>query len=113
MQPGDGELIKLWMKFRNISIAEFKKIYERLGIKFDAYLGESYFAEETDKLVEECLEKKLAKKDEETGAIAVEDLDGLPSFFLRKKDDSGLYITRDLAALIFRVEGFEPDDNPY
>src|SRR3989338_5949787 len=113
MEEGDSELIKLWMKFRNISIAEFKKIYERLGIKFDMYIGESYFAGETDKIVEECLEKKLAKKDEETGAIAVEDLDGLPSFLLRKKDDSGLYITRDLAALIFRVEVFEPDDILY
>ena len=113
MEKGDSELIKLWMKFRSISIAEFKKIYERLGIKFDAYLGESYFAGETDKIVKECLEKKLAKKDEETGAIAVEDLEGLPSFLLRKKDDSGLYITRDLAALIFRVEVFEPDDILY
>jgi len=113
MEEGDKGLITLWAKFRSISIAEFKKVYERLGIKFDMYLGESYFAEETDKIVEECLEKKLAKKDEETGAIAVENLDGLPSFLLRKKDDSGLYITRDLAALIFRVEVFEPDDVLY
>jgi len=113
MEKEDRGLIKLWSKFRNISIAEFKKVYERLGIKFDMYIGESYFAGETDKIVEECLEKKLAKKDEETGAIAVEDLDGLPSFLLRKKDDSGLYITRDLAALIFRVEVFEPDDILY
>src|SRR3989338_10967755 len=113
MEKEDSELIKLWMKFRSISIAEFKKVYERLGIKFDTYLGESYFAEETDKIVDECLEKGLAKKDEETGAIAVEDLEGLPSFLLRKKDDSGLYITRDLAALIFRMEVFEPDDILY
>ena len=113
MEEGDEELISLWMKFRSISIAEFKKIYERLGIKFDTYIGESYFAGETDKLVEECLEKGLAKKDEETGAIAVENLEGLPSFLLRKKDDSGLYITRDLAALIFRVEVFEPNDILY
>src|SRR3989339_1012728 len=113
MEKGDKGLIKLWSKFRSISIAEFKKIYERLGIKFDMYIGESYFAGETDKIVEECLEKKLAKKDEETGAIAVEDLEGLPSFLLRKKDDSGLYITRDLAALIFRMEVFEPDDILY
>ena len=113
MEEGNKGLINLWAKFRNISIAEFKKVYERLGIKFDMYLGESYFAGETDKIVKECLEKKLAKKDEETGAIAVENLDGLPSFLLRKKDDSGLYITRDLAALIFRVEVFEPDDILY
>ena len=43
----------------------------------------------------------------------VENLDGLPSFCCGKKDDSGLYITRDLAALIFRTEVFEPDDILY
>ena len=105
-KKGDKKLLRLWTNFRKISIAEFKKVYERLGIKFDTYIGESYFAGETDKIVEECLEKNLAKEDKETGAIVVEDLDGLPSFLLRKKDDSGLYITRDLAALIFQNGGF-------
>ena len=62
MEEGDKKLLNLWAKFKKISIAEFKKVYERLGIKFDTYLGESYFAGETDKIVEECLEKKLAKK---------------------------------------------------
>ena len=57
--------------------------------------------------------EKISQKDPETGAIVVEDLEGLPSFLLRKKDDAGLYITRDLAALIFRVEVFEPDDILY
>ena len=113
MEKGDKKLLRLWTNFRKISIAEFKKVYERLGIKFDTYIGESYFAGETDKIVEECLEKKLAKEDKETGAIVVEDLDGLPSFLLRKKDDSGLYITRDLAALIFRTEVFKPDEILY
>ena len=113
MEKGDKKLLRLWTNFRKISIAEFKKVYERLGIKFDTYIGESYFAGETDKIVEECLEKKLAKEDKETGAIVVEDLDGLPSFLLRKKDDSGLYITRDLAALIFRTEVFKPDEIIY
>ena len=131
---GTKKLLRLWTNFRKISIAEFKKVYERLGIKFDTYIGESYFAGETDKIVEECLlrrlaptetagkvgaptkaseEKNLAKTDKETGAIVVEDLDGLPSFLLRKKDDSGLYITRDLAALIFRTEVFKPDEIIY
>lgn len=126
MEEGDKKLLNLWAKFRKISIAEFKKVYERLGIKFDTYLGESYFAGETDKIVEECLlrrrvgaptraseDKKIASIDSGTGAIAVEDLEGLPSFLLRKKDDSGLYITRDLATLIFRTEVFEPDEILY
>ena len=60
MEEGGKKLINLWVRFRKISIAEFKKVYERLGIKFDAYLGESYFAGETDKIVEECLLRRLA-----------------------------------------------------
>lgn len=113
MENGDKAILKLWERFRKISVAEFKKVYEKLGVKFDTYIGESYFAKDTNKIVEECLEKKLAKTDTETGAVAVENLENLPSFLLRKKDDSGLYITRDLAALIFRMEVFEPDEVIY
>ena len=43
----------------------------------------------------------------------VEDLRVCRHFYCAKKDDAGLYITRDLAALIFRVEVFEPDDILY
>lgn len=113
MEDGDESLLKLWKKFRKISIAEFKKVYEKLGVSFDTYVGESFFAKETDKIVGDCLKKKLAKIDTETGAVAVENLNGLPSFLLRKKDDSGLYITRDLATLVFRMEIFKPDDVLY
>ncbi|MCK6463042.1 MAG: arginine--tRNA ligase [Candidatus Pacebacteria bacterium] len=113
MEEGDEKLLRLWKKFRKISLAEFKKVYKKLGVSFDTYIGESYFAKETDKIIEECLDKKLAKIDSETKAVAVEGLDGLPSFLLRKKDDSGLYITRDLATLIFRMEVFEPDEILY
>ena len=125
--------MRLWTNFRKISIAEFKKVYERLGIKFDTYLGESYFAGETDKIVEECLLRRLAPtetagkvgaptkaSEEKSGKNGQRNrrdrggrFDGLPSFLLRKKDDSGLYITRDLAALIFRTEVFKPDEIIY
>ena len=106
MEKGDKKLLRLWTNFRKISIAEFKKVYERLGIKFDTYIGESYFAGETDKIVEECLEKKTGQEDSETGRHSGGKFGGVAFFLLRKKDDSGLYITRDLVALIFQNGGF-------
>ena len=106
MEEGDKKLLNLWIKFRKISIAEFKKTYERLGIKFDTYLGESYFAGEAEKIIQEALNKKIVFEDPSTGAIAVE-LGGLPSFLLRKQDGSTLYITRDLATLKFRTATFK------
>lgn len=110
MEGGDKKTLNLWNKFRKISVAEFKKIYNKLDIKFDIYLGESYFAEKSGGFIKEALDKKIASIDIETGAVVVESLEGLPSFLLRKQDGSSLYITRDLAALKFRTENFKPNE---
>ena len=113
LEKGDEKLFKLWAKFKKISISEFNRIYKKLGIKFDICLGESFFVEESEKLIKEILNRKIAFEDSESGAIAVENLEGLPSFLLRKKDGSTLYITRDLAALKFRKETFRPEQILY
>jgi len=112
LEEGDEKLLKLWDKFKKISIAEFKKVYDSLGVKFDTYLGESYFSEESARIIEEALEKKIAFKDQATGAVAVE-MPGLPSFLLRKQDGSTLYIARDLATLKFRTLTFNPQKTLY
>ena len=83
-KKGTKSLLNLWAKFKKISIAEFKKVYERLGIKFDTYLGESYFAGEAEKIIQEALNKKIVFEDPSTRAIAVE-LGGLPSFCCANK----------------------------
>lgn len=107
MEAGDPKLLRLWHKFKKISVLEFKKIYDKLGVNFDMYLGESHFLS-IDGVIEQCLQKNIAKKDE-SGAIIVDSLSGIPSFLLRKQDGSSLYAARDLAAIKFRVETFKPD----
>jgi len=109
LEKGDGKIKKLWEKFSKLSIKEFDEVYDILGIKFDTYLGESYFAKDAEDEVKKALEKNLARKDEESDAIVVDTLLGVPSFLLRKQDGSTLYISRDLAKIKFRIANFKPD----
>lgn len=109
LEKRDPELIALWKRFRDLSIESFAGVYRRLGVNFDLNIGESYFIEQADKLVDECLDNGICKKDPESGAVVAEEIHGLPSFLLRKQDGSTLYHSRDLAAIDFRVKTFNPD----
>lgn len=48
MQEGDEEALTLWKWFYDISIKEFERVYEMLGVKFDAYTGESFYNDKMD-----------------------------------------------------------------
>lgn len=104
LEQGDQKLLNLWKKFRDLSVKAFQKVYKRLGINFDIYLGESYFLSEVDNVINEAIEKGIAKQNDQL--VVVENLDNLPSFLLRKEDGSTLYLSRDLAALKLRFEKF-------
>jgi len=106
LEEGNEDAVKLWDAFCDFSLEEFKKIYHMLDIEFDHYLGESFYNEQLDRVVEYAWQKGIAKESE--GAIVV-DLEeyGLPPCILKKKDGATLYITRDLAAAIYRYQEFE------
>lgn len=106
LESGDVELLRLWAQFRKLSVVDFEKTYERLDVNFDIQIGESYFVSQSDTIVHELIKKGLAT---ELGVgIVVVDFGILPSFLLRKKDGSSLYMTRDIATLKFRMKQFHP-----
>lgn len=109
LERKDPELVALWKRFRDLSLKDFKRVYERLGIEFDINIGESYFSDWADLIVEECLTKGFCRKDKSSSAVVVDQMDELSSFLLRKQDGTSLYLTRDLATLQFRVSTFKPD----
>lgn len=109
LEQKDQELIVLWKRFRDLSLKDFERVYKLLGIEFDTNIGESYFADRTNEIVEECLVKNFCKEDKASGAVIVDQIEGLPSFLLRKQDGSSLYLSRDLATLQFRVNTFNPN----
>ncbi|MCU0680451.1 MAG: arginine--tRNA ligase [Planctomycetes bacterium] len=108
LEQKDPELMALWKRFRDLSLIDFKRVYDLLGVSFDTNIGESYFNEEAEKIADECLVKKVCRLDE-SGAVVVDPIGYLPSFLLRKQDGSSLYLTRDLATIAFRVKTFNPE----
>lgn len=105
LEKQEPEAVRQWEHFRALSLDEFQRLYRFLGIKFDAYQGESFYNHLLEQTVELVKEKGLVKESE--GALLA-DLEphGLPPCLLRKKDGATLYITRDLAAAIYRYEQY-------
>lgn len=109
LEEKDPKLVELWKEFRDLSIDGFQNIYDKLGIKFDTYMGEGYFSDQAKDATKECLDNGVARKDHDTEAVVVDSLDGVPSFLLQKQDGSSLYLTRDLATLASRIKIFKPE----
>jgi len=106
LQMGDKENIKIWKKFYQISLAEFKKIYKILKVDFDYYLGESFYKPMLEEVVKEALKKGVAKKSQ--GAVVIDTGRGTP-FIIQKSDGSYLYSTTDIAAVKYRIKKFKAD----
>lgn len=106
LEDGGEEETEIWRKFRELSLAEFERIYRRLGVHFDSYLGESGYNEAVERTVAELERKGLLKESE--GALVVE-LGELPPCLIKKKDGATLYATRDIAAAIQRYETYRFD----
>ena len=106
LEEGKEEVRVLWQRFRDLSLAEFNRIYGRLGITFDSYAWEAFYNEMTLGAVREVQEKGVARESE--GALVV-DLEGLPTCLIRKADGATLYLTRDLAAARYRYETYSFD----
>lgn len=109
LEKKDSDLVALWKRFRDLSLKDFARVYAQLGIEFDINIGESYFTDQADKLVDECMASGLCRKDNVSEAVVVDQMGEIPSFLLRKQDGSSLYLSRDLATIQFRVKTFKPD----
>ena len=112
-EDGDARALELWGLFRGISLAEFQRIYDRLGVRFDHVEGESAYREDLDRTVERVA--KTAGTREDQGALVVDMAytDGEPPLMLRKRDGATLYATRDIAAAIDRFERFDFERSLY
>ena len=107
LHAGDEENLRLWREFLPHSLDEMNRIYRRLGIRFDYTLGESFYHDRLGPLVEELLQKGLARESE--GAVCIFFPDIETPMIIRKQDGAFLYATTDLATLRYRMETWNPD----
>ncbi len=106
LEKGDKEARRIWETCREKSLKEFEKIYNELDIKIDYVLGESFYEDKLQDVIEEAKEKGVAKKSE--GALIIE-FDDMPPAMILKSDEGTTYLTRDLAAAKYRIKEFSPD----
>jgi len=108
LEEGDDMARMIWQACIKISLEEFKKIYDLLGVEIDHAIGESFYLDKTEAVIKEAEEKKLAK--ESQGALIFEYPDeALPPAMLLKSDKASTYFTRDLAAIEYRIKEWHPD----
>lgn len=112
LEQKDAYCIELWEKFKAISLKEFQKIYDMLGIKFDAIIGESFYIDKMDKIYELLEEAQVLKESEGAQIVDLEDK-GLGVCMIKKSDGSSIYVTRDLAAIRYRAQTYHFDKTLY
>ena len=112
LESGDQEAVSYWEHFKKLSLEAYASIYNRLGIEFEYYHGESHYNQMLERVINLVQEKGIARESEGALIIDLEPHD-LPPVMLRKKDGATLYITRDLAAAIYRKETFDFDRSLY
>jgi len=111
LEKGDQQAQGLWAKFKHHSIDEFRKIYDALGVEFDSYNGEAFYAPKVEGAIEVVQKKKLAEIDE--GALIVRLKGYEMPMMLRKRDESTTYASRDVATLLDRIETLKFDTMIY
>ncbi|KAH7077047.1 hypothetical protein FB567DRAFT_140494 [Paraphoma chrysanthemicola] len=115
LEDGDETLVAFWKRVREAVIDDYQKFYDRLGIRFDDYSGESEVKAETMAEVEQVLKDK-GLSEESAGAWMV-DMTKLGAraghAIIRDRGGSSTYLLRDLAAVLERSRKYSFDKMIY
>ena len=112
LEQGSKEEVELWQWFREESLKEFQRVYDMLGIEFDSYNGESFYSDKMPRFEKELLDKGLLQESKGAQVVDLEEYK-LGTALIKKSDGSSLYITRDIAAAVYRKENYNFYKNIY
>lgn len=106
IEDGNKEALELFDYFKQITLKEVNKVYDRLHVKFDSYAGESFYNDKMQPVLDELTEKGLLV--ESDGAKVVKfPGDEMPPCLLQRSDGATLYATRDMAAAYYRKKTYD------
>ena len=105
LEDGDEEAHGLWSWFREESLKEFMELYNDLDIDFDSFNGEAFYNDKMDAVIDTLKEKQLLVESQGAQVVDLED-EGLNVAMIQRTDGATLYMTRDLAAAIFRKNNY-------
>lgn len=107
MEAGDEEAISLWQWFRDESLVEFNRLYDELGVSFDSFNGEAFYNDKMDEVVDILTEKGLLEESQGAQVVNLEKYGIEHPALIKKSDGATLYITRDLAAALYRKRTYD------
>ena len=108
MEQGDEEALEIWQWFRDISLKEFMRVYNILGMEFDSFAGESFYRDKTADVIKRLTDDGLLKESQGAMIVPLDEYD-MPPCIVAKKDGSSIYATRDLAAILYRKATYNFD----
>ena len=106
IEIGDEEAVSLWKQMKDATIREVKKTYERMGVRFDSWAGESFYEDKMEPVIDELREKGISKLDKGATIVDLSEWN-MPPCIILKSDGSTIYATRDLAAACYRKETYD------
>ena len=107
LEDGDKEAKKIWKICVRVSLKEFDKIYDILGIKIDNTLGESFYEDKMASVIEDAKNRGVVEKS--LGALVIPLPETKVPLMLLKSDGATTYGTRDLATIRYRIDRWQPD----
>lgn len=112
LEDGDPEAKELWQWFRDESLVEFNRIYDKLGVTFDSFNGEAFYNDKMDEGIQILEEKGLLHESKGARIVDLESYN-LPPALIMKTDGATLYITRDMATAMYRKRTYDFVKNIY
>ncbi|WP_252236082.1 arginine--tRNA ligase [Clostridium sp. ZS1] len=106
LETGDVEAQALWKRFRDLSLKEFERVYDILGVKFDSLAGEAFYNDKMDVVVNELKDKGLLVESNGAQVVMLDDYN-MPPCIVLKGDGASIYATRDLAAAMYRKKTYD------
>ncbi|XP_060769487.1 probable arginine--tRNA ligase, mitochondrial isoform X2 [Neoarius graeffei] len=115
LEQHEEQALSLWKQFREITVQEYRRIYQRLGVHFDHYSGESFHQSKTQDVLNDLRTRGLLKTTEKgTGVVDLSEQGDMSSYStVVRSDGTSLYITRDVAAALERKQTFSFDEMIY
>ncbi len=111
LEAGEKDETIFWEKCVSVSIKYLKETYQRMGISFDHYLGESFYSDKLEDVKKSLTDAELLT--ESKGALGVDLGESLGFARITTPDGRSLYLSRDIAAAEYRASRFKFDKSIY
>jgi arginyl-tRNA synthetase len=112
LENGEEAEKALWTVFRDLSLQEFSLLYDRLGVSFDNYNGESFYSDRIPAVVDMLNEKGLLVESEGAKVVMLDEYK-LPPCIILKSDGTTIYASRDIASALYRYDTYHFYKNIY